>query len=66
MNGRSSISWGEKFDLDVKYVETISIGLDVKLFFKTIKSVVTREEINSETSVTMEEFTGNEVETCTE
>lgn len=66
VNGRNSISWAEKFELDVQYVETISIGLDIKIFFKTIKSVVAREGINSETSVTMEAFTGNEAETGTE
>ena len=65
VNGRNSISWGEKFELDVQYVETISIGLDIKIFFKTIKSVVAREGINSETSVTMEAFTGNEAEVNT-
>ena len=65
MNGRNSISWGEKFELDVQYVETISIGLDIKIFLKTIKSVVAREGINSETSVTMEAFTGNEAEVNT-
>lgn len=62
VNGRNSISWGEKFELDVKYVETISAWIDMKIFLKTIKSVVAREGISSETSVTMEAFTGNEVE----
>lgn len=66
VNGRNSISWGEKFELDVQYVETISIGLDIKIFLKTIKSVVAREGINSENSETMEAFTGNEAETGTE
>ena len=66
VNGRNSISWGEKFELDVKYVETISAWIDMKIFLKTIKSVVAREGISSETSVTMEAFTGNEAETGTE
>ena len=65
VNGRNSISWGEKFELDVKYVETISAWIDMKIFLKTIKSVVAREGISSETSVTMEAFTGNEVEVNT-
>lgn len=65
VNGRNSISWGEKFELDVQYVESISIGLDIKIFLKTIKSVVAREGINSENSATMEAFTGNEVEVNT-
>ena len=60
VNGRNSISWEEKFELDAQYVETISTGLDIKIFFKTIKSVAAREGISSETSVTMEAFTGNE------
>ena len=66
VNGRNSISWAEKFELDVKYVETISAWIDMKIFLKTIKSVAAREGINSDTSVTMEAFTGNEAGTGTE
>lgn len=62
VNGRNSISWAEKFELDVKYVETISAWIDMKIFLKTIKSVAVREGISSDTSVTMEAFTGNEME----
>ena len=62
VNGRNSISWAEKFELDVKYVETISAWIDMKIFLKTIKSVAVREGISSDTSVTMETFTGNEME----
>lgn len=57
-NGRNSISWEEKFDLDVYYVNHISLLLDVKIIFKTVKIVLCREGISSETSVTMEEFRG--------
>jgi len=62
VNGRNAISWEEKFELDVFYVENISFLLDLKIFFLTIKKVFVREGISSETSVTMEEFTGSEVE----
>lgn len=60
VNGRNSISWEEKFELDVEYVKHISLGMDIKVFFKTIKAVFVREGINSETAVTMEEFRGSE------
>lgn len=60
VSGRNSISWEEKFEWDVQYVENISLGLDLKIFFKTIKTVFVREGISSETSVTMEGFTGTE------
>lgn len=59
-NGRNAISWKEKFDLDVYYVNHISFLLDVKIIFKTIKTVLFREGISSETSATMEEFLGTE------
>lgn len=58
-NGRNAISWEEKFDLDVYYVNHISFLLDLKIIFKTVKTVLFREGISSETSVTMEEFKGN-------
>lgn len=57
-NGRNAISWEEKFDLDVFYVNHISFLLDVKIVFKTVKTVLCREGISSETSATMEEFRG--------
>ena len=59
VNGRNTVSWEEKFNLDVEYVDKISFSLDVKIFFMTIMSVLKREGISSETSATMEEFTGN-------
>ena len=58
VNGRNSISWEEKFDLDVYYTNHVSFLLDLKIIFKTVKVVVFREGISSETSVTMEEFRG--------
>ena len=59
VNGRNAISWGEKFKLDVWYVEHISLGLDTKIILRTIKNVLVREGINSDTSATMEAFKGN-------
>lgn len=59
VNGRNTVSWQEKFSLDVEYVEKMSFVLDVKIFFMTIMSVLKREGISSETSATMEEFMGN-------
>lgn len=61
-NGRNAISWEEKYDLDVYYVKHLSFFLDVKIIFKTIKTVFYKEGISSETSVTMEEFRGNQNE----
>ena len=59
VNGRNSISWEEKFDLDVYYTQNVSLLLDIKIIFKTIKVVLVREGISSETSATMEEFMGS-------
>lgn len=59
VNGRNSISWEEKFEWDVKYVENISFMGDVKIVLNTIKVVFKRDGISSETSVTMEEFRGS-------
>ncbi|YCA45940.1 sugar transferase [Bacillus sp. JZ8] len=59
VNGRNAISWGEKFNLDVKYVMEVSFLLDIKVIFLTIKKVFIREGINSETAATIEPFKGN-------
>ena len=59
VNGRNAISWEEKFEKDVWYVEHISLWTDIKILLKTIVVVLTREGISSETAVTMEEFKGN-------
>lgn len=58
VNGRNAISWEEKFDLDVRYVENITFLGDWKIIFKTLVAVLKREGISSGTSVTMEEFKG--------
>ncbi len=60
INGRNAISWQDKFNYDVEYVEKLSFILDVKIFLKTIGKVFKREGISSNTSETMEEFQGNE------
>ncbi len=59
VNGRNAISWQQKFEYDVWYVDHISLGLDVRILFLTIKKVFVREGITSSTSSTMELFTGN-------
>lgn len=58
VNGRNSISWEEKFEWDVRYVEHITFWGDVKIIFKTVKTVLTHEGISSASSVTMEPFQG--------
>jgi lipopolysaccharide/colanic/teichoic acid biosynthesis glycosyltransferase len=60
VNGRNAISWDDKFAYDVEYVDNVSLALDVKIFFKTVAAVLRHEGISSDTSVTMEEFMGNE------
>lgn len=59
VNGRNAISWNKKFALDVWYVDHCSFLLDLKIIFLTIKKVFVREGISSDTSATMEPFTGN-------
>lgn len=59
VNGRNTISWKEKFEYDVWYVDNISFLLDLKILYLTIKKVVKSEGINSSTTTTMEIFKGN-------
>ena len=59
VNGRNAISWEQKFDYDVWYIENLSFKLDLKIFILTLKKVVVREGISSGTSVTTESFTGS-------
>lgn len=61
VSGRNAISWEDKFNLDLEYVNGITFKGDVKIFFATIKAVLVREGISSETSATMEEFMGTNV-----
>lgn len=58
VNGRNAISWEEKFELDVWYVDNVSFLLDMKILWLTIKKVIKRADISSQTSATMEEFKG--------
>lgn len=58
VNGRNSISWHEKFELDVWYVENISFWLDVRILWLTLLKVLKREGINAGEAVTMEPFNG--------
>jgi len=60
VNGRNAISWDEKFDLDIWYVDNQSIWLDIKILYLTIKKVVTRDNINAEGELTMPKFLGSE------
>lgn len=60
VNGRNAISWEEKFDYDIEYVDNITFCTDWKIVFKTIGTVFKRDGINSDTSVTMEEFMGTD------
>ena len=58
-HGRNAISWQQKFELDVWYVDHISFVTDCKVIFTTIKKVLGRADINSATCATMEAFNGN-------
>lgn len=62
INGRNAISWQQKFDYDVWYVDNLSFLLDVKIFFLTIKKVFVREGISADGHATIETFTGNDDE----
>lgn len=59
VNGRNAISWKQKFEYDVWYVENISFLLDIKIFFMTFLKVVKGSGVSSGTHATMEEFMGN-------
>ncbi|TCP24923.1 lipopolysaccharide/colanic/teichoic acid biosynthesis glycosyltransferase [Scopulibacillus darangshiensis] len=59
VSGRNAISWKDKFNLDVDYVDKISFTGDCMIVFLTLKKVFVREGINSETAATMEPFKGN-------
>lgn len=61
VNGRNSITWEEKFEWDVKYVDNITFLGDCSIILKTVKTVFLKEGISSETSVTMEEFKGSDM-----
>ncbi len=58
VHGRNAVSWEERFAMDVRYIERITMIGDLKIIFKTVISVLKREGISSETAATMEEFKG--------
>jgi lipopolysaccharide/colanic/teichoic acid biosynthesis glycosyltransferase len=60
VNGRNTLSWQEKFELDVWYVDHMSFWLDMKIIFLTIKKVLRREGISAANEATMKPFMGNE------
>lgn len=59
VNGRNAISWEQKFEYDVEYVEKCSFLLDIEIIFMTIRKIFIREGISQEGNVTMEEFRGS-------
>ena len=59
INGRNALGWGDKFKLDVWYVDNQSFWLDLKIIFLTLKKVVVRDGISAEDEVTMSRFTGS-------
>lgn len=60
VSGRNAITWEEKFNFDIFYVDNVSLFLDIKTILNTVKAVLTHSGISSETSATMEEFMGSE------
>ena len=59
INGRNAISWEQKFEYDVWYVENQSFWLDMKILLMTFLKVIKRSDVSSASSATMEKFTGN-------
>ena len=60
INGRNSVSWEEKFKLDVWYLENRTLWLDIKILWMTLKKVVKKDGISADGEATMSKFTGNE------
>lgn len=63
VNGRNSITWEQKFDYDVWYVDHVSFALDVRIVMMTVRSVLKREGISGENNATMAEFEGSREKT---
>ena len=59
VNGRNSISWAERFKLDVEYIDNYNLILDIKILFMTVLKVVKKDGISQDGHVTMEKFNGN-------
>lgn len=64
-SGRNLLSWEERFELDVEYVQNVSLFMDVSIIFRTVRGILKKEGISSETSVTMEPFRGSAEQTTT-
>ncbi len=62
VNGRNAISWEEKFDYDVEYVDSYSLIIDIKLLIQTVLKVFKRENVNQSQNTTMIKFMGNKQE----
>lgn len=62
INGRNAISWEEKFEFDVEYIKSINFFLDIKIVLLTVKTVLLKEGINSESNATMEDFKGTTID----
>ena len=62
VHGRNAITWEDKFEKDVEYVDNITFFEDWKIIFQTVKTVLRRDGISSDSSVTMEEFMGIQTE----
>jgi lipopolysaccharide/colanic/teichoic acid biosynthesis glycosyltransferase len=60
VNGRNTISWEQKFEYDVYYVEQQSFKLDVRIILKTIDKVINRKDINNSENLDMPEFMGTQ------
>ena len=58
VNGRNNLGWEERFELDVWYVENVSLWLDLKILFQTVIKVVRKEDVNADGHATMPEFMG--------
>lgn len=60
VNGRNALTWEDKFKMDVWYTKHVTMATDIGILFKTVKIVLKKEGISSNTSATMEEFMGTE------
>lgn len=63
VNGRNALTWEQKFEYDVSYVDNFSFKTDLQIFFKTILNVIKRDGINSDEAHTMEKFHGTQTKT---
>ena len=59
VNGRNTISWKQKFEYDVWYIDNHSLLLDIKILWMTLLKVIKRSDISSSSSITVEKFQGN-------